>query len=170
MKRLSVPVVAAIAAVLAVMVFPGLSFSQTTGIHGGSPSDVYTLMEDHPDCAPIGVNVDGVGVMPLQVNVDAQSHLVVYFSFELADLDAYETVQVNPQLDGGGAAGFDPNFGGGTFGDVTSATVMSSFPDVEVGTHTVDVYAAVARRGDVHGALSAGLADCVLTVLVIPVA
>ena len=83
-------------------------------------------------------------------------------------------MKVNPQLDGtaGGtaAADFDWLFTGGNFNDVTSSTVMSSFPDVEAGPHTVDIYAAVSRKGQVSGQLHADLADCVLTVLAIPVA
>ena len=168
----AVAVVAAIVAVLAVM-FPGLGLGQTTSIHGGVPSDVFTLMKDK-DCAPIGVTADGVGVMPLQLDVGTESNLLVYFSFELAGLDVYERVQVNPQLDGtaGGtaAADFDWLFTGGNFNDVTSSTVMSSFPDVEAGPHTVDIYAAVSRKGQVSGQLHADLADCVLTVFAIPVA
>ena len=96
----AVAVVAAIVAVLAVM-FPGLGFGQTNFIHGGMPTDVYTLMSEKTvphrcECGRRRL------VMPLQVEVEVPSHLLVYYSFELGGLDANERAQVNPNLDGGG--------------------------------------------------------------------
>ena len=78
----AVAVIAVIVAVLAVMGFPGLSFGQTTSIHGGSPSDVFMLREGRPPevCTPDGVPFDSVKIMPLQVDVEVPSHLLVYFS------------------------------------------------------------------------------------------
>lgn len=165
----AVAVVAAIVAVLAVM-FPGLGFGQANGIHGGSPTDVFMQRaEDEQVCAPIGVNVDGVGIMPLQVEVEVPSHLLVYFSFELGGLDTNERAQVGPQLDGNGED-FDPVFAGNTDGRVP-ATVMHSFPDVGPGTHIVDVFASVFQVGpEDQGRLLASMGDCVFTVFVIPAA
>lgn len=166
----AIAVVAAIVAVLAVM-FPSLGFGQSTLSRGGSPSDVFMRSERFPEtCAPIGVNVDSVKVMPLQVEVEVPSHLLAYFSFELSMLDSYETAQVNPELDGEEAV-FLWRFTGNVGGRV-SGTVMSSFPNVGPGTHTVDVFAAVGpiagRAPD--GRLFANMESCVLTVFVIPVA
>jgi len=175
MRRLAAPraspvvaVVAAIAAVLAVMVFPGISFGQTTTSHGGSPSDVYTLGEREPErCTPIGVNVDGVNFMPLQVEVRVPSHLLIYFSFMWSGLDSYEGAEISPGLDGGGN-GFPSRYTGNTLGRHMSGTVMSSFANVGPGTHTVDVYAAVAGLGGTQGQIFASLESCLLTVFVMP--
>jgi hypothetical protein len=126
--------------------------------------------EDEQVCAPIGVNVDGVGIMPLQVDLEARSHLLVYFSFELGGLDSNERAQVNPNLDGAGGADFDPVFAGNTDGRVPG-TVMHFFPDADPGTHTVDIFASVFQVGPRdQGRLLASMGDCVLTVFVIPVA
>jgi hypothetical protein len=166
----AVAVVAAIVAVLAVM-FPGLGFGQANGIHGGSPTDVFMQRaEDEQVCAPIGVNDDGVGIMPLQVDLEARSHLLVYFSFELGGLDSNERAQVNPNLDGAGGADFDPVFSGNSDGRVPS-TVMHVFPDVDPGTHTVDIFSSIFQVGPRdQGRLLASMGDCVLAVFVIPVA
>lgn len=166
----AVAVVASIVAVLAVM-FPGLGFGQANGIHGGAPTDVFMKrVEDEQACAPIGVNADGVSVMPLQVGVEAPSHLLVYYSFELGGLDTHELAQVNPQLDGAGGADFDPVFAGNMDGRVPG-TVMHFFPDVGSGLHTVDIFASVFEVGPKdQGRLLASMGDCVLTVFVIPVA
>jgi len=167
----AVAVVAAVVAVLAVMGPPGLSFSQNTAIHGGSPSEVFMLREDE-GCAPDGVSADGMNFMPLQVELEEPSHLVAYFSFGWHSLDTHEQGQVNPELDGTpGGDGFEWRFtGNGTAGTI-SGTVMSSFPNIDAGTHTVDIYAAVnLASGGPRGRLFAGLSDCVLTVMVLPAA
>jgi hypothetical protein len=166
----AVAVVATIVAVLAVM-FPGLGFGQAHGIHGGSPTDVFMQRaEDEQVCAPIGVNADGVTIMPLQVEVNGPSHVLVYFSFELGGLDTNERAQVNPNLDGGGGADFDPVFSGNSDGRVPG-TVMHVFPDVDPGTHTVDIFSSIFQVGPRdQGQLLASMGDCVLTVFVIPVA
>jgi hypothetical protein len=169
----AVAVIAAIVAVLAVMGFPGLSFGQTASIHGGSPSDVFMLREGRPPdvCTPDGVPADSVKVMPLQVQVEAPSHLLVYFSFEWEGLSGHEGGQVSPELDGTGD-GFLWRFPGDETRGLMGETVMSSFPDVDPGTHTVDVFAAVEAIpfGGDRGPLFANLQSCVLTVFVIPVA
>jgi len=179
MRRLSasrastaVAVVAAIVAVLAVMGFPGLSFGQTTFSHGGSPSDVFMRVERFPQtCDPDGVPADSVTIMPLQVEVEVRSHLLVYFSFEWSMLGSHEVGQVNPELDGAGADSLSRSTGNPTGGHI-GGTLMSSFPNVDPGTHTVDVFAAVGSvpGGGAHGRLFANLESCVLTVFVIPVA
>jgi hypothetical protein len=165
----AVAAVAVIIAVLAVTGFPGISFGQTTGFQGGSPSDVFMLREETPEgCAPIGVNADSVTIMPLQIEVGAASHVLAYFSFEWSTLAIREQGQVNPELDGTGDA-FEWRFTGNPGGRV-SGTVMSSFPNVDPGTHTIDVFAAVAAipGGTDQGPLFANLENCVLSVFVIP--
>jgi hypothetical protein len=108
--------------------------------------------------------------MPLQVDLEARSHLLVYFSFELGGLDSNERAQVNPNLDGAGGADFDPVFSGNSDGRVPS-TVMHVFPDVDPGTHTVDIFSSIFQVGPRdQGRLLASMGDCVLAVFVIPVA
>jgi len=173
----AVAVVAVLVAVLAVMVFPGLSFGQTNGIHGGSPSDVFMRSERFPEtCDPDGVPVDGVRIMPLQVEVEVPSHLLAYFSFDWSGLESHESGQVNPVLGGAELDAFPSRYTGNATGAHMGETVMSSFPNVGPGTHTVDVSASVAAigppfpGGGVRGRLFATLESCVLTVIVIPVA
>lgn len=181
MRRLSVPrtstavaIVAVIVAVLAVM-FPGLGFGQTSTSHGGTPSDVFMRSERFPDtCAPIGVNTDGVTVMPLQIEVPVRSHLVAFFSFEFVGLETHESAEVDPIVSGEETQ-TGSRFTGNQTGSHMGEMVMSSFPDVDPGTHTVEVYAAVAGNvplpgGSVNGSLFATLENCSLTVIVTPVA
>jgi hypothetical protein len=66
-------------------------------------------------------------------------------------------------------------FTGNATGNHEGKMVMNSFPDVEPGTHTVEVYAAVSGNypipgGSVQGSLFATLENCSLTVIVTPVA
>jgi hypothetical protein len=156
--------------------FPGLGLGQTNGFpHGGTPSDVFMRSERFPDtCAPIGVNTDGVTVMPLQVDVPVPSHLLAFFSFEFVGLDTHESAQVGPIVAGEEALTFS-RFTGNQTGSHEGNMVMSSFPNVDPGTHTVEVSAAVAGNvplpgGSVHGSLFATLENCSLTVIVTPVA
>ena len=169
---MAIAAMAVIVAVVAVMGLPGLSIGQTTGIHGGSPTDVFMRSERFPEtCAPIGVNVDSVKIMPLQVEVEVPSHLLVYFSFEWSMLESHEVGQVNPELDGAEAA-FIWRFTGNSTGTHIGGTVMSSFPNVDPGAHTVDVFAAVSSVpfGGMRGRLFANMENCVLTVMVLPAA
>jgi hypothetical protein len=165
----SVAVVVATVAVLGVMV--GVGIGQTAGFHGGSPSDVYSLSERTPEgCAPIGVNSDGVGFMPLPVEIEEPSHLLAYFSFEWSGLESNEGGQVNPRLDAADLEAFPSRYTGNATGSFIGGTVMASFPNVGPGTHTVDVYAAVSAFGGVHRRLFASLESCVLNVFFIPAA
>ena len=160
--------VATILVLLGMMV--GVGIGQNTAIHGGSPSDVYMLREPTQEgCVPDRVNTDGVSVMPLQFTLAAPSHVLVSFSFEVAGIDPREQVQVNPQLDGSGDD-FSWLFVGNSR-ETVPGSVTSVFPDQGTGTHTVDIYAAVAgRRGQVDPALDASLGSCVLSVFVMPAA
>lgn len=165
----AVAVVATIVAILAVMGVPGLSFGQGTVIQGGSPSDVYALREPTQEgCVPNRVNTDGVSVMPLEIALAEPSHVLVSFSFVVEGLDSHEVVQVNPQLDGSGD-GFKWDFRGKSHEGVPGS-LSSVFPDQAVGTHYVDIYAAVAGPHGYQGRLDASLGSCVLTVFVIPTA
>ncbi len=171
-RTASAGVLGVIITVVAVMAFSGVSIGDPTASHGGSPSDVYTLAEREPEqCAPIGVNADGVNFMPLQVEVEVPSHLLVYFSFEWSGLKSNEGGEVTPRLDAGDGA-FPSRYTGNATGSFIGGTVMSSFPIVGPGTHTVDVYAAVAAIpfGSAQGQLFARLESCRLTVFVIPAA
>lgn len=168
----AVAVVAAVVAVLAVM--GGIGIGQTISSHGGTPSDVYMWTQAEP-CAQ--VPADGTDAFQQQFEVADPSHVLAYFTFEWAGLNAREFGLLNLLLDGssGGLPGnyeyrlqdrrFDPN-----------GTVMWSFPDVPSGAHTVAVYAAVDDVDPIPGAvgqdsdLFAELENCALTVFVIPVA
>ena len=167
----AVAVVAAIVAVLAVL-FPGLGFGQPDSFRGGVPSHVFATRAEAPEaCAPIGVNVDGVQVMPLQVQVGVPSHLYVTFSFKLSQMAAHEVVQVNPNLVGVDGPDFNPNFARDATLRTVSETVTQFFPNVAPGTHTVDVFASVFQVGPRdEGPLQVDMEDCVLTVFVTPVA
>jgi hypothetical protein len=179
MRRPSVPrastavaIVATVVAVLAVM-FPSLGFGQTTGVMGGSPSAVY--MNKNPDfCAT--VDNAGGSVINQEVVVDAESHLLAYFTFEWGNLNerleglvdiallASDETVVGDSREWGFPGHKIPR---------TSGTVMWSFEDVPPGTYTVH---GAARVDQIPGGglrdseLSAGLEECALTVFVIPAA
>lgn len=178
MRRLSVPrastavaVVAAVVAVLAVM-FPSLGFGQTTGVMGGSPSAVY--MNKNPDfCAT--VDNAGGSVINQEVVVDAEAHLLAYFTFEWGSLNERLEGLVDIALLASDetVVGDSQEWGfPGTRIQRTSGTVMWSFEDVPPGTYTVHGAARVdaARAGLPVSELSAGLEECALTVFVIPAA
>jgi hypothetical protein len=165
----AVAVVATLVAVLAVMGVPGLSFGQGTVIHGGSPSDVYMLREPTQEgCVPDRVTIDGVSIMPLQIDLAEPSHVLVSFSFDVAGLDSNEKVVVGPRLDGS-SDDFEWLFYGSSR-ESAPGSVTSVFPDQEVGTHYVDIYAELQSLHGYQGRLDAGLGTCVLTVFVIPAA
>ena len=163
----AVAVVATVVAVLAVMGVPGLSFGQGTVIHGGSPSDVYALREPEQEgCAPGRVTVDGVSILPLQIELTAPSHVLVSFSFDVAALASHEKVSLSPRLDGSSDDFQWLFFGNSREG--APGSVTSVFPDQEVGTHYVDIYAEVQGPHGYPGRLDASLETCTLTVFVIP--
>ena len=187
MRRPSVPrastaiaVVAAIVAVLAVM-FPGLGFGQTSGSHGGVPSDVYMQTQDSSEdvfCAD--VPADGVTAMPQQFELAGTSHVLAYFTFEWEGLDAREFGVLHLELDGVPSTTSEYEFTAPhamfKSNETVNGTVMWSFSNVAPGTHTVAVYAAVDDLDPLPGAtgqdsdLFANLGNCALTVIVTPAA
>jgi hypothetical protein len=165
----AVAVVATVVAILAVMGVPGLSLGQGTVIQGGSPSGVYALQEPTQEgCVPGRVTIDGVSIMPLQVELTGPSHVLVSFSFEVVALDSHEKMVLTPRLDGSG-----DDFAWAFFGsshEAAPGSVTLVFPDQATGTHDVDIYAEVQSPRGYQGRLDASLGSCVLTVTVIPVA
>jgi len=159
--------VAATVAVLALIGFPGLSFGQTTGIHGGSPSDVF--MQTNPDvCVVVGLEPETA--LEQQLTLARPSHLV-YFSYGWGSLDTNEEGKLGITLDGQGPTfNFPGNLAGRQAG-----TLMFSFANVGAGPHTVDVSARVDPipsdgQPPVAPKTAAGVGPCALTVFVIPVA
>jgi hypothetical protein len=162
----AIAVVAAIVAVLAVM-FPGLGFGQSTFSHGGPPSDVYT-QTDPNTCLAAGFH--GQTAMEQFFDVGAESHVVVYFTFEWARLNNHEAGHISMSLDGGPEVPVEGWRSSGTVSSQTSSTVMWTFDHVAPGHHRVNAFGRVAFiAGDVDRPF-ADLNSCALTVLVSPVA
>lgn len=168
MRRLSGPrattavaVVAAVIAVLAVM-FPGLGFGQTNGIHGGSPTDVF--MQGTPAvCSNEGT------LMAQELTLAEESHLLVYFTGEWTGLGVNETGFLWFRLDGTDTD-FDWEFPGHRDPE-TTGTVMWTFENVAAGTHTVSAHSEVRTipPGQEPGfEASAEVDHCAFTVFVIP--
>jgi hypothetical protein len=165
----AVAVVAAIVAVLAVM-FPGLGFSQTTSSHGGSPSDVYTQTNSNDTCMSPSPN--GTSALEQFFDVGAESHVVVYFTFEWARLNTHEVGHISMGLDGRPETEVpsEPWRFSGTVSTQTTGTVMWTFDNVAPGHHRVNVFAYVTFLGTDAGKPSADLNGCALTLFVTPVA
>ena len=160
----AVAVVAATVAVLAVTVFPGLSFAD---IQGGSPSDVFT--QTLPDtCLTAGPN--GETAMGQAFTLDAESNVLVYFTFAWGRLNANEEGLIMIGLDGEEGP-FEWGFPGNNTTTRTSGTVMWTFDNVSGGEHRVDAFARVdvIPSGSRGGAPPvADVNGCALTVFVIP--
>lgn len=172
---LAVTVVAATIAVVAVM-FPGLGFGQTTSIHGGTPTDVYTK-EIEGVCGTLTPGGAPPDFMTQDFILDAPSNVLVYFTTGLSGLTTDEDASVNFILDFGTESISDSpswDFPGNQFAKA-SGTVMWSFKDVPVGPHSVIIGSEIIVSPTVggHGQQSQPSADfdnCALTVFVTPVA
>jgi len=166
--RISFALGMTVAAVLVVLVFPGVGIGAPTSSHGGSPSDVYMQTQSAPEsCAE--VPPDSLLAFPLDFELDETSHVLAYFTFEWAGLNSHEVGSLNLVLD---------DVGPGPTWESTparprvhpSGMVMWSFPNVAPGAHTVAVYAAVDAidplpgGGEPFGALE----NCSMTVFVMP--
>jgi len=168
----AVAVVATIVAVVAVM-FPSLGLGQTTGVKGGSPSAVY--MNKNPDFCTTVDNAGG-SVIHQEVTVDAEAHLLAYFTFEWGSLKERLEGLVDIALLASDETVVGDSDEWGFPGDRiprTSGTVMWSFEDVPPGTYTVHGAArvdATPAGGLPVSELSADLEECALTVFVVPVA
>jgi hypothetical protein len=172
----AVAVVAAIVAVLAVM-FPGLGLGQTTGVKGGSPTAVY-MNKNSGFCAE--VDNFGGSVISQEVTLDAESHLVTYFTFEwgtlserLEGLISFALLDATREFPENVVAGSNEWGFPGNRIPRTSSTVMWSFENVPPGTYQVHGTARVdqAPAGGQPGTeATAGLNECALTVFVIPAA
>jgi hypothetical protein len=175
MRRLSasrastaVAVVAAIVAMLAVA-FPTLGFGQNIFSHGGPPSDVYMQTTPDPGNTCLNASFHGQTAMEQFFDLGAESHVVVYFTFEWALLSLHERGHISMSLDGGPEVPSEGWRFSGTARSHTSGTVMWTFDNVAPGHHRVNAFARVATQGDTEDG-AADLNACALTLLVTPVA
>jgi hypothetical protein len=167
----AVAVVAAIVAILAVT-FPRVGFGGTIFSHGGSPSDVYTQTTPDPSNSCLAAGPNGQIAMEQFFDLGAESHVVVYFTFEWARLSTHERGHISMGLDGRPETEV-PLEGwrfSGTVSSHTSGTVMWTFDNIAAGHHRVNVFARVGSIEHDAAARSADLNACALTVLVTPVA
>jgi hypothetical protein len=174
MSRLSVPrlstavsVVAVVVAIYAVM-FPGLGFGQTNSGHGVSLSDVYTQTFDDDFCGNTTLNQNGQLIMDQGFTLEAESNVVVYFTFQFGFNTPRQEGLMSFGLDG---ANTNKEWGVAAPGSITaqsfsvrqSTTLMWSFDNVAPGVRHVKAFARVSTG-------FASMSGCALTVLVSPVA
>jgi hypothetical protein len=164
----AVAVAATIVAVLAVML-PGLGFGQVPGIQGGSPTVVY-MNKNQQFCAT--VDSFGGAVIRQDVTLEADSHLMVLYTFEWGGLNERLEGHADIALlapDGTVVDGSNEwSFPGGKTGRLSS-TVHWSFENVPTGSYEVYGAARVdAAPGGTPHVLKADLSKCALTVFVIP--
>jgi hypothetical protein len=163
-------VLGTIVVTIAVTVFPGVGIGQPTTSHGASPSDVYMKTQPAPEACVENINPDSVTAFPLEIEVAATSHVLAYFTFEWTGLDLGEVGGLNLILEGADSSG-QYDFVKTRARINPSGTVMWSFPNVAQGTHSVAVFAVVNEIGRIGDPdLLAGLENCSLTALVVPVA
>jgi len=165
----AVALVAAVMASLAVAL-PGLG--QTTSSHGRSPSDVYMQTTPDPGNTCLNAGHNGQTAMQQFFDLGAESHVVVYFTFEWALLSLHERGHISMGLDGRPETEV-PAEGwrfSGTVSSHTSGTVMWTFDNVAPGHHRVNVFARVASIQHDAEERSADLNSCALTVFVMLVA
>lgn len=163
----AVAVVAVVVAVLAVML-PGLGFGQTETVfsHGGTPTDVYTRTFDSTGCGQVALNQGGHEIMHQNFTLQAESDIVVWFTFQLVLTDSRQEGSFQFGLDGTGTnqtwqVAAPGSTTANKFGTSQSTTLMWSFDRVPPGDHEVEEFAAVSRG-------SAELNGCAMTVLVAP--
>ena len=169
----AIALVASIVAVVALM-FPGVGFGQTTSSHGGSPSDVYSQSNPEDSCARLSFH--GQTAMEQTFTLDAESNVLVYFSFEVGLPDPREEAEISFGLDGispppepeWGVAG-PASTNVKRFGTRQSSTLMWTFDHVASGDHRVEAFARVGGPASIPNP-TADLNGCALTVIVIPVA
>lgn len=173
MRRLSasrastaVAVVAAIVAVLAVL-SPGLGFGQEVFGHGGTPTDVYTQTFDAAYCGNVQLNQGGQTLMEQSFTLEAESNVVVWFTFQFGFENPRQEGLLAFGLDGGS---MNNEWGIAAPGSTTaqsfsvrqSTTLSWSFDNVAPGPHRVTAFGRVSTG-------LAGLNTCAMTVLVTPV-
>jgi hypothetical protein len=168
--------VLAAATVSLVVLLASIAFGLTSTGHGGTPTDVFTATNPGV-CA----EVDGFGgpVIQTEITVSQTSNLSVFYTFEWGTLDPHleglvdiglldrQTEQV---IAGQGEWGFSS-------GNIPrqSGTVTWSFTSIPPGNYWVVGAARVDATptgvpggGQAGSAISAGLNECSLTVLVSP--
>lgn len=166
--RILVAVGLTVAAVLMVIVVPGVGIGAPTTSHGGSPSDVYMKTQPAPEACVEDINPDSVTAFPLEIDVPVTSHVLASFTFEWTGLQRAEAGLLNLVLDGTGS-GSQYDFAKTRARINPNGTVMWSFPNVAPGTHTLAVFAWIDQTGSIGTPdLVAGLENCSLTAFVIP--
>jgi hypothetical protein len=159
---------------LGVLAVPGLGFGETSSFQGGSPSDVF--MSTEPDVCnggdPVG-NDPPVALLPTTVEVGQDSHVLVYFASMWSGFERDSVLVRRVELfDGNGFFESSPDFGVSPGQVHSSGTIMWTFEDIDPGTYTVQVTAALYPENGAfitHGSSGANLQSCALTAFVIPV-
>jgi len=109
--------------------------------------------------------------MEQDFTLDAESRVLVYFTFEWGRLSTHKVGHLSMGLEGPETeVPSEPWRFSGTVSTQTSGTVMWTFDNVAAGPHTVHVFAYVTFMGTDAGAPSADVNGCALTVFVIPAA
>jgi hypothetical protein len=160
-------VLAVVIAIVAVM-FPGVVLGQSNSGHGTSLSDVYTQTFDDDYCGNTTLDQNGQSIMGQEFSLDAESNVIVYFTFQFGFDTPRQEGLLSFGLDG---TSTNKEWGVAASGNTTaqsfsvrqSTTLMWSFDNVAPGDHSVQAFARVSTG-------SAGMSGCALTVLVSPVA
>lgn len=180
MRRFSVPrasttvaVVAAIVAVLAVM-FPGLGFGLSSTSHGGTPTDVYSTVDDEV-CHGDRIGTEDVVLVPTTVQVGQQSHILALFGGMWSGFEMDSALLIRIEIfDGNGFQRVSPGFSVNNGQVHGSGTVMWTFENIPAGTYTVQAVVALFPE---HGAFvphgntghtGANVQNCALTLFVNP--
>jgi hypothetical protein len=169
-----------VVAVTAVIALPVVGSSQTPGIHGGTPSDVFMNTEDVGGVCPKDkVKTEPVGLMPTKVVVgEDSSHILAFFSATWNGFDPETELVVWFEIQGEGdffarsPEWILPDSLGGQFNaNHNGGTLMWSFANVPAGDYTVQAVGALAAfEGAVHGSDGVSFQGCALTTFVIPAA
>jgi len=144
------------------------NFTVLSGPRPAGPSAVFT--QTNPDtCLAAGPN--GQTAMEQDFTLDAESRVLVYFTFEWGRLSTHKVGHLSMGLEGPETeVPSEPWRFSGTVSTQTSGTVMWTFDNVAAGPHTVHVFAYVTFMGTDASAPSADVNGCALTVFVIPAA
>jgi len=145
------------------------NFTVLSGARPAGPSAVFT--QTNPDtCLAAGPN--GQTAMEQDFTLDAESRVLVYFTFEWGRLNTHKVGHLSMGLDGrpGSEVPSSTWRFSGTVSTQTSGTVMWTFDNVAAGQHRVNVFANVYFIGGNAGSASADVNECALTVFVIPAA
>ena len=173
-KASKLAVVAGIAWIVTLVTMVSVAGSGLIAVsHAGPPTDVYTQTDPNDDCATLGFH--GQTALEQSFSLDAESDVVVYFSFEVGLRNAHQEAEISFGLDGSSPPP-EPEWGVSAprsvnvepYGVRQSNTLMWTFEHVAAGEHRVEAFARVVdRRGRPNPI--AGMNGCAMTVFVAPV-